>query len=608
MTHAHSSSGPAIVAGFLRALRPALEPGADAEMRQAARDVAQVLHLPGLDAALAEGLRHHGTAPREAAHVISRIVRLAETAEREGSLVPFTDADGQLGALAETLAGLDWTTPSATSPTAAALSAADVLADVVPDSLRALERLRFAPVAAGAMRAALDWLLEPDARPELHIHDTSIALVLPEARPERLALAGATLSAADGALLQGEDGRWQMRVPLLVERPSFLLVRQGHLALALPWSAVARLRMFSVEARAALREPVLAPLAPAAELHGERPCALIVHGLRRAWCVVERIVWRIVAEPSEPDRASPMPGLERSIDVEEGDRYWVAEPAWLLRRVAAAETPESSWRPKGHSLPELSADAPLPEPAAFEPLAPESIAAPVLASPMQPTLLTSAHATPLSSPRRPSRDDVQPHEPPPLERRVRVRAADESAPLAASDATTAPSTPSPAPPRSVQAITTVLGAASEAPEQPLELSSEVENAEYRPTWHEAPRALVIDDSLVARLFLGRLLERRGFQVESAADSVDGLQMLALGPWSVVFADLALPGIAPEMWLRQVVQLQQSSPLPFSVVVLTRDRDDERAAGDAAMPYVLRKPFESESLDDLLSRLPRDEES
>lgn len=580
MSNARAHSQQALVSGLLRALRPALAPGAEPSVRSAARDVAQVLLLAGLDAALAESLRHEGPQPpREAGHVIARILRIAEAAEQEGSLAPFVEADAQLAALAETLAGLEWTEGSAETAAAAAVSAAEALAEVVPSAKRLLERSRLEPVVAGALRASLDWLLAPGETPELIVQDTAISLVLPSVRADGLALAGATLSAAHGSLIQRDDELWQVRVPLLVERPSFLLVRQGHLSLALPWHAVARLRMLNAEARAALREPVLSPLAAGADLRGERPSALLAHGLTRAWFVAERLVWRIVAQPSEPDRASPVPGLEQIVEVEEGERYWVAEPQWLLRRVAPAETPPSAWRPRGHELPDLSADGALSAPA-FEPLEQASLSAPVPVAPEPPPLLTAEHAMPLRTPPAPLAEEALPHVPEALD--------------------PAPTSPPPAAPP-------VAPPAAKPAAKPVAKSAAPVAEPERQAWHEAPRALVVDDSLVARLFLGRLLERRGFQVEQAADAAEALQLIELGPWAVVFADLALPDLAPREWFERLLAIQLASDPPFTVIALTRDRDDELAAEEAGVPLRMAKPFESEALDDLLQHVHRREE-
>lgn len=592
MKPASSHPQRSIVLGLLRALRPALVPGAPADVHRAARDIAQVLMLPGLDAALAESLRHTGPEPpMEAAHVIARIGRIADAAEQEGSLAPFEAADAQLAALAETLAGLEWSQADDASRAVAAVSAADVLGDCAPGARRSLERVRLTPIAAGAVRAALDWLLEPGAALELQVQDTAITLTLPEVRPEGLALAGATLESAEGALLQGDDARWRLRLPLLVERRSYLLVRQGHLALALPWHSVARLRMLSPEVRAALAEPVLAPLAPAAEMHGERPAALLVRGLRRAWFVAERIVWRIVAEPGEPDRASPMPGLERSIELEDGDRYWVLDPAWVLRRVPAAETPAPVWQSRPHQLAELgSGDASPPRPS-FEPLAPEALAAPVPATPVAPPVLTAEFAVPIAVPDLPPAAEAPPAplEPPPLERRARERAVDAAAAEPALDSPPPAARRAPAPPPPT-AIGGVTGPIATAPAD------------------AAPRALVVDDSLVARLFLARLLERRGYQVELAASAAEAESLLPLGPWAAVFADVALPDLAPAEWLAWITTSHFEAGGSFALVALTRDRDDQRRALGAGITLHLRKPFASEALDEVLLRMPRSEEN
>src|SRR5207247_5651341 len=113
-----------------------------------------------------------------------------------------------------------------------------------------------APVAA-ALKAALDWLREGSAalRPLSLASEESVLLVVCEKitasglKPasQVLAAAGGNLGPAHAIGSAGVTalgpGAWTIRLPAYTERPSFLMVIQGGLHLALPWHSVLRLRL-----------------------------------------------------------------------------------------------------------------------------------------------------------------------------------------------------------------------------------------------------------------------------------------------------------------------------------------------------------------------------
>ena len=117
------------------------------------------------------------------------------------------------------------------------------------------------------------------------------------------------------------------------------------------------------------------------------------------------------------------------------------------------------------------------------------------------------------------------------------------------------------------------------------------------------RALVVDDSLVARIFLTRMLEQRGFPVVTAENSAELWAELGSKAFGVVFVDICLPDARGRAHLERVLDLRARSREPFAVVVLTRDHDDELVAEGAGARLMLRKPFESTALDQLLMKLP-----
>jgi len=658
--NAPQHGNPEIARGLADALRPALVANAPVIARIAARDVAQVLGLAGLDEVLAELDRHAGPSrPAEVEHVAGRLARLADSAESEGSLAAFWSADPELAALAAHLRGIEWTSvPAARAHDVATLSVTEVLADLPLEATSGVERARITAAVAASLRAALDWIgADTSSGGRVEAHDSALTLTATVSHEGGIGPAGAVLASIEGSLGREADGRWTMRVPLFVERPSYLLVRQGRLALALPWHAVARLRMVPTAGPGPLAEPVLDPLAKLGPTGAERPAALMALGLARAWMIADRIVWRVVAHPEEADVPSPIPGATHVVNVESGERYWIVEPAWLLRGVAAPDVPPPAPRPRADSasrgpteeLPvalepmpppegddpaeamaaaaeralaqlrtersgapasrvaprppgmphrgerpappevpapgDVPAPAPPPEvPAPGDPPEPPAAAAPSTMFSAQLTVLRPADVRPIDAPAAPT-----PATPPPGAHTPPAGVAGPS------PAAPPPSAHTPAPAAPASRTFARPRNASTPPTAPALRPSELAHAT------SAPRALIADDSMVARIFLARLLERRGIVVETVADAAGMWAELARGPWTFVFADFAMPDAQGREHVARLLEHRAASAEPYTLVVLSRDAEDERVAIEGGVTRLLRKPFEAEALDRLLER-------
>ena len=650
-----------IAIGLVAALRPALPAEASAVTRMAARDVAQVIGLTGLDAALAVLDAHAGPRrPRDVGLLAARIERLAHDVEREQHVRALRDADAELADHAARLSQREWVgaPESADVPTEHVHAASEVLADLPLGEVDGFDRARFSAPVASALRAAVDWAGFDLARKlQVQIHDSALTLTGPCGHEAGLGPAGAVLATVEGSLAKEPDGRWTMRVPVHAERGSFLLLRQGRLAIALPWHSVSRLRMLAPGAERTLTEPVLAPFTTSAPSEGERPAALVARGLSRAWLIADRIVWRISADPVELDEVGPFGVPSHVVLLENDDRYWVADAAHLLRDVEAPGVSAPAPRPRFAAPMPLPAPAPAPE-------APQAPQAPVIETPA-----TEAVAVP-------SADDLlfevttpAPQEPPaPIETSApefdahteedEQRAQDSLAEAVARAIDLLrgerPAAPSPAPfvepetsetfetfetaatpePEtapasfaplyraqvtvvapadvlpaaeasampSVPAIAPELAAAPDEPLTPIESLVETpvrERPSVEAARHPVPRALVADDSLVARIFLGRMLERRGFVVETVGDGASMWEELRRGPWSLVCADFAMPDSWGRPHLERLLDHRANCREPYQLVVLTRDADEEVVARDAGATLMLRKPFENEALDRLL---------
>jgi len=93
------------------------------------------------------------------------------------------------------------------------------------------------------------------------------------------------------------------------------------------------------------------------------------------------------------------------------------------------------------------------------------------------------------------------------------------------------------------------------------------------------RVLLIDDSLTVRIFVDAVLSNAGYQVETAADGIAGLEALARMKPDLILLDMRLPGadtvaLADAIHERDVgndtiVLLYTGQPAPNPNALLTR---------------------------------------
>jgi CheY-like chemotaxis protein len=552
----------AAVRSAIATMRQPEAPTAPSLAWAAAADIAELLDLPGLAALLTACTGAPATATAPLDRALNRLARLADETESRGDVGAFASADRELATLAAS-AGLAWraavTAESTAAPTPASpgpgssapaetavaedVRSLDVLlTDFAFDDPSAVARAMVVlPVAAG-LRAALDWIAA-DAGGRLHVEmqDAALTLVARAAHEGGLGAAGAVLGLTGGALFPEPDGRWALRVPLHAAKPAYLLARQGELSLALPWHAVAKLKITDEASRGAMTEPSLEPWSALARPRGERPAALLALGLLRAWLHLDHIVWRVFARPEPAEAIDAVPGGRHVVRTEEGEEYRVVDVAEALHAVPPLHTPPPA--PRMHAA-EVAAGgllAPAPEAAAIA-LVPEPVAAPAPVAveakkPAAPVVLGAEFVRALGFP------------------------------AAAVVATPAPPAVTPAPEPS----------AATEPVAPAPRAA-------------ITRVLVVDDSLVARMELGRVLERHGWEVEWVETAAEMWSVLPENEWAIVFVDVSLPDARGRAHLKTLADRQRTARRRFEVVALTRDASDERLVHDAGITRMLRKPF------------------
>lgn len=106
--------------------------------------------------------------------------------------------------------------------------------------------------------------------------------------------------------------------------------------------------------------------------------------------------------------------------------------------------------------------------------------------------------------------------------------------------------------------------------------------------HTVPRArlLVVDDELVLRRMLDRVLTAKGFEVRTAVDGYEAVAMLKAEPFDVVLSDMVMPQCDG----RCLLEAMREAGITVPVVMLTgyADASDWSLIGLGAVA-VLGKP-------------------
>jgi CheY-like chemotaxis protein len=402
-----------------------------------------------------------------------------------------------------------------------------------------LKELRLAHVVAATLRAAIDALSGPDVprRPiAITGDDGAFEVTLADVRGDQLEMAAALMETVEGNLgAVGNGTAYRLRVPAASVRGLYLMLEQGTLGFAIPWHAVIRIRLARPEAieqvarRGGYR--VLPSWVEVPRGPGECPAVLIGLGLRRAYLLADRLIWRMAAEPEPASETAPRgSGFSHAVRATDGALYWVADPVRLLEGVESPPLLPAARRARtGGSRPVPPAPVTTPTPSAPAPI-PLPAPRPAPAAPARP-----AGSSGLQELRA---EDSEPL-PPPADRR-------EAAPRR--------------------------------------------------------RAVVVEETVVGRIFLQRLLESLGFDVHTAENAHELEQSLGLGPWDLALIDVALPD-SPRG--EHLIAARARGDIK-AVVALVRDRRDEQAAIESGVVWSLRRPFERADLMQLLRHTGLDE--
>ena len=107
--------------------------------------------------------------------------------------------------------------------------------------------------------------------------------------------------------------------------------------------------------------------------------------------------------------------------------------------------------------------------------------------------------------------------------------------------------------------------------------------------------LVVDDEEGNRVMLGRILEHRGYAVETAGDGPAALAILAATPVDLVLLDVQMPGMNGIEICRTIKETPASRLTPVVLVTGLTDREHRIAGIEAGADDFVSKPFDHEEL-------------
>ncbi len=110
------------------------------------------------------------------------------------------------------------------------------------------------------------------------------------------------------------------------------------------------------------------------------------------------------------------------------------------------------------------------------------------------------------------------------------------------------------------------------------------------------RILVVDDSFTVREMERKLLESKGYLVDTAVDGVDGWNAVRSGSYDMVVSDVDMPRMNGIEFVSHIKGHQELKDIPV-IIVSYKDKEEDRLAGlqAGANYYLTKSSFEDDSL-------------
>ncbi len=114
--------------------------------------------------------------------------------------------------------------------------------------------------------------------------------------------------------------------------------------------------------------------------------------------------------------------------------------------------------------------------------------------------------------------------------------------------------------------------------------------------------LIVDDDKAVRRLLARVAERAGFEVDTAKDGVQALEMLTAKDYEIAIVDLMMPRMSGYDLVQKIGTL---NPRPVVIVATALMNGDVASLDDSMVRRVIKKPFDINAVANSLVEIARE---
>jgi chemosensory pili system protein ChpA (sensor histidine kinase/response regulator) len=110
-----------------------------------------------------------------------------------------------------------------------------------------------------------------------------------------------------------------------------------------------------------------------------------------------------------------------------------------------------------------------------------------------------------------------------------------------------------------------------------------------------PLVMIVDDSLTVRKVTSRLLQREGFDVVTAKDGVDALQILEDQTPDVILLDIEMPRMDGFEFTKTMKAEPKNAHIPIIMITSRTAEKHRNRAAELGVDLYLGKPYQEEDL-------------
>jgi len=123
----------------------------------------------------------------------------------------------------------------------------------------------------------------------------------------------------------------------------------------------------------------------------------------------------------------------------------------------------------------------------------------------------------------------------------------------------------------------------------------VARIDAKPARDTRPLVMIVDDSLTVRKITSRLLAREGFDVLTAKDGVDALQVLTEHHPDVILLDIEMPRMDGFEFTKTIKGDAKNAHIPIIMITSRTAEKHRNHAAELGVDLYLGKPYQEDEL-------------